>query len=157
MLENPKKRALRSKDGLEIIEYTRQKMTKEFFRYMFMAIFNSVFFFVLFYLLLIWDPLNMYPEVFAGCVAVGSGTVEAHYVHRRFTFKSTTPYKESLFWMMLVYSIIAVVSSITIWMLVNMLDIDPNVAWVINNCMFGLAYFAGLRLLAFPPELDSEE
>ena len=62
MLENPKKRALRSKDGLEIIEYTRQKMTKEFFRYMFMAIFNSVFFFVLFYLLLIWDPLNMYPE-----------------------------------------------------------------------------------------------
>ena len=59
--------------------------------------------------------------------------------------------------MMLVYSIIAVVSSITIWILVNMLDIDPNVAWVINNCMFGLAYFAGLRLLAFPPELDSEE
>ena len=99
----------------------------------------------------------MYPEVFAWFVAFGIGTVEAHYVHRRFTFKSTTPYKESLFWMMLVYSIIAVVSSITIWALVNMLDIDPYVAWVINNCMFGLAYFAGLRLLAFPPELDSEE
>ena len=157
MLENPKKRATRSRQGLEIIEYTRQKMTREFFRYMFMAIFNSIFFFVLFYLLLIWDPLNMYPEVFAWFVAFGIGTVEAHYVHRRFTFKSSTPYKESLFWMMLVYSIIAVVSSITIWMLVNMLDIDPNVAWVINNCMFGLAYFAGLRLLAFPPELDSEE
>ncbi|MDP7329500.1 MAG: hypothetical protein QF612_06650, partial [Candidatus Thalassarchaeaceae archaeon] len=63
MLENPKKRALRSKDGLEINEYTRQKMTREFFRYTFMAIFNSIFFFVLYYLLYLWDPFNMYPEV----------------------------------------------------------------------------------------------
>ena len=163
MLENPKNRAKRSKDGLEIIEYTRQKMTREFFRYMFMAIFNSIFFFVIYWLLHEGAKgssigiLNQYPETFAWFVSFAIGTVEAHYIHRRFTFKSSTPYKESLFWMFAVYSVIAVLSSITIWVLVHKLDLNFMVAWVINNAMFGLAYFAGLRLLAFPPELDSEE
>ena len=164
MIESPKKRAKRSKEGLELIEYTRQKMTREFFQYMFMAIFNSIFFAILFYILheafvaSSFSFLNQYPETIAWFLSFAIGTVEAHYVHRRFTFKSTAPYKESLYWMFAVYSIIGVLSSITIWGLVHKLHINafPE-AWVINNALFGLVYFAGLRLLAFPPEVASED
>jgi len=163
MIESPKKRAKRSKEGLNLIEYTRQQLTREFFRYMFMAIFNSIFFFVIYWLLYEGAKyssigiLNQYPETFAWFVSFAIGTVEAHYIHRRFTFKSSTPYKESLFWMFAVYSVIAVLSSITIWVLVHKLEINYMVSWVINNAMFGLAYFAGLRLLAFPPEVAFED
>ena len=121
MLESPKKRAQRSKDGLEVIEYTREKLTREFFQYVFMAIFNSIFFAILFYILheafvaSSFSFLNQYPETIAWFLSFAIGTVEAHYVHRRFTFKSTAPYKESLYLMFAVYSVIGVLSSISIW------------------------------------------
>jgi hypothetical protein len=84
------------------------------------------------------------------------GTIEAHYVHRRFTFKSTAPYGESLYWVIFVYSIILVLSTLMISSLINTFDIQYQMAWVINNVIFGLFFFAGLRFVAFPLEDASE-
>jgi putative flippase GtrA len=109
------------------------------------------------YQLFYWtDPLNMYRGEVAWFFSFILGTLEAHYVHRRVTFKSNTPYGESLYWMFFVYTIILVLSTLTISSLIRTFEVQYQIAWVINNCIFGLVYFAGLRLLAFPPEVDAE-
>ena len=58
--------------------------------------------------------------------------------------------------MAFVYTIIGILSTLTIAGLTRTFEIQYQIAWVINNILFGLVYFAGLRLLAFPPEVDSE-
>jgi putative flippase GtrA len=109
------------------------------------------------YQLFYWlDPMNTYTAEMAWFFSFIIGTIEAHYVHRRFTFKSSAPYGESLYWVIFVYSIILVLSTLTISGLINTFDIQYQLAWIINNILFGLFYFAGLRFVVFPLEDASE-
>ena len=116
------------------------------------------FFFWSLYELMYWlDPLSLYPATVAWAIAYVVGSFEAHYLHRTFTFKSNASYKESLYWALIVYGTIGVLSTISEHVLVYVFDVHHRIAWALNMCAFGFMMFLGLRLLAFPPELDSEE
>ena len=136
--------------------YGKEQFSEDFIRYVIIACLNSVFMFALYQLIYWFDPANTYTAEVAWFFSFIIGTIEAHYVHRRFTFKSNAPYGESLYWVIFVYSIILVLSTLTISGLINSFDIQYQLAWVINNCIFGLVYFAGLRFVAFPLEDTSE-
>ena len=156
MTVNPIRRISEALAGLKASLYSRADFSKDFGRYFVVACLNSVFMFAVYQLLYWWDPLNTYTAEFAWFVSFIIGTIEAHYVHRRVTFNSKVGYSESLYWMVFVYTIIGILSTLTIAGLTRTFEIQYQIAWVINNILFGLVYFAGLRLLAFPPEVDSE-
>lgn len=157
MLENPKNRAIRAKESLRSDDYDIQHLFREYVRYLLIASFNTAFFLILYELIYWWDPLGFYPATIAWSSAYSVGVVEAHYVHRRFTFKSNASYKESLYWAIFVYGIIGIISTITEHILVYEFDVHHRIAWAINMSAFGFMMFIGLRLLAFPPELDAVE
>lgn len=136
--------------------YGKEQFSQDFVRYFTIACLNSVFMFSVYQLFYWLDPMNTYTAEMAWFFSFIIGTIEAHYVHRRFTFKSTAPYGESLYWVIFVYSIILVLSTLTISGLINTFEIQYQLAWVINNCVFGLFYFVGLRFVAFPLEDASE-
>ena len=153
---NPVKRAAMIIADLKTTLYGRQQFSQDFGRYFVIACLNSVFMFALYQLFYWFNPVESFTGEVAWFFSFILGTIEAHYVHRRFTFKSTASYGESLYWVIFVYSIILVLSTLTISTLIRTFEIQYQLAWVINNCLFGLVYFAGLRLLAFPPEVPSE-
>ena len=157
MLENPKKRINRAKDGLKSANYDIRRMVAEYIRYLGVAIFNGIFFWTLYEVTYWMDPLAIYPATVAWAIAYIIGSFEAHYMHRALTFKSTVDYKESLYWAFIVYGVIGVVSTISEHILVYVFDVHHRIAWATNMCAFGFMMFLGLRLLAFPPEMDLDE
>lgn len=156
MVENPKNRILRSQEGLISKNYGIKDLFNEYMRFLGIATFNTAFFWIMYELLYWLDPFSIYPATFAWAIAYSIGAIEAHYVHRRFTFKSNTTYSESLYWALCVYGAIGVISTISEHFLVYLVDLNHRIAWVINMSVFGFMMFLGLRLLAFPPEMDSE-
>jgi putative flippase GtrA len=158
MLENPKDRVLRSKENLKSANYDIRRMMREYFRYLFVAIFNAIFFWTL-YEVMYWvsGPYTVFPATVAWASAYTIGSFEAHFMHRSLTFKSTVDYKESLYWAFVVYGVIGIVSTISEHILVYVFDVHHRIAWALNMCAFGFMMFLGLRLLAFPPEMDEEE
>lgn len=157
MLENPKDRALRARAGLKSGNYDIRLMVNEYIRYLGIAIINAIFFWSLYEIMYWLDPLTVYPATVAWAIAYIVGSFEAHYLHRTFTFKSNASYKESLYWALIVYGTIGVLSTISEHVLVYVFEIHHRIAWALNMCAFGFMMFLGLRLLAFPPELDAEE
>ena len=157
MLENPKNRAKRATEGLKSADYDIRRMMREYVRYLGVAIFNGIFFWTLYEVIYWMDPMSLYPATVAWAVAYIIGSFEAHYMHRALTFKSTIDYKESLYWAFVVYGVIGIVSTISEHLLVYVFDVHHRIAWAINMCAFGFMMFLGLRLLAFPPEMDSAE
>lgn len=95
MLENPKNRAKRAKDGLKSADYDIRRMMREYVRYLGVAIFNGIFFWTLYEAIYWMDPISLYPATVAWAVAYIIGSFEAHYMHRALTFKSTIDYKET--------------------------------------------------------------
>lgn len=157
MLENPKNRVIRAKDSLQSSDYDIRKMVAEYIRYLGVAIFNAIFFWTLYEMVYWMDPLSIYPATVAWAIAYTIGSFEAHYMHRALTFKSTVDYKESLYWALIVYGVIGILSTISEHLLVYVFDVHHRIAWALNMCAFGFMMFLGLRLLAFPPEMDLEE
>ena len=155
MIVNPIRRMTEAMYVLKASLYSRADLSKDFGRYFVVACLNSIFMFAVYQLLYWWNLLDTYNAEFAWFVSFVIGTIEAHYVHRRVTFKSKARYGESLYWMFFVYTIIGILSTLTISGLIRTFEVQYQLAWVINNILFGLVYFAGLRLLAFPPEVDS--
>jgi len=156
MVDNPIRRISNAISDFKSKVYGKEQFSEDFIRYVIIACLNSVFMFCVYQALYWLNPLQAYTVEFAWFFSFIIGTIEAHYVHRRFTFKSTASYGESLYWVIFVYSIILVLSTLTISTLINMFDVQYQVAWVINNILFGLFYFAGLRFLAFPLEDASD-
>tara|TARA_B110000438_G_C15786694_1_gene638758 strand:- start:188 stop:664 length:477 start_codon:yes stop_codon:yes gene_type:complete len=157
MLENPKDRVKRAKDGLKSADYDIRRLMREYIRYLGVAIFNGIFFWTLYEVIYWMDTWTIYPATVAWAVAYIIGSFEAHFMHRSLTFKSKVDYKESLYWAFIVYGVIGVLSTISEHVLVYVFDVHHRIAWAINMCAFGFMMFLGLRLLAFPPEMDLEE
>ena len=156
MVENPIRRISNAVSVLKSSLYSRADLSRDFSRYFIVACLNSVFMFSVYQFIYWLDPLNMYTGEIAWFLSFIIGTIEAHYVHRRLTFQSNADYGESLFWMFVFYTVIGILSTLTISALIRTYEVQYQLAWVINNCIFGLVYFVGLRLLAFPPEVGSE-
>lgn len=157
MLENPKDRVLRAKESLKTSDYDIRRMMSEYIRYLGVAIFNGIFFWTLYEVIYWMDTWTIYPATVAWAIAYIIGSFEAHYMHRSLTFKSSANYKESLYWAFIVYGSIGIVSTISEHLLVYVFDVHHRLAWAINMCAFGFMMFLGLRLLAFPPEMDAAQ
>ncbi len=138
------------------IDWTPRKMLKEYLRFNITGLFNSLFAFII-YEIFYWINLtDAYRAQAAWAVCVIIGQVEAHYTHYRFTFGSAAHYTTSLKWAVTIYSTILVLSTITMHIFVEELDIFHRYAWLINTVLFGYVNFAFLRWLAFPPEFDRD-
>jgi putative flippase GtrA len=157
MGESPKNRALRAADSLKSESYDIHRLAREYGWYLLVGTFNAIVFWGLYELLYWLDPLQFYPAVVAWAISFALSSVQAHYLHRRITFRSDADYVESLRWALAVYGIFLVLSTISEFFLVYIADVNHRVAWAVNMCAFGFANFLGLRLLAFPPELDGKE
>ena len=134
----------------------RADLSKDFGRYFVVACLNSIIHVRSLPVVVLVESTTLNAAEFAWFFSFVIGTIEAHYVHRKVTFKSKATYGESLYWMFFVYTIIGILSTLTISGLIRTFEVQYQLAWVINNILFGLVYFAGLRLLAFPPEVDSQ-
>lgn len=156
MAEGAKGRAKRAAEGLRGEDYNIQRLAREYGWYLFIGGFNSLVFWLLYEIFYWLDPLQLYPAVVAWAISFSLSSVQAHYLHRRITFRSEADYKESLFWALCVYGTFLVVSTIAEFLLVYVADVNHRIAWVMNMAAFGFANFVGLRLLAFPPELDAD-
>ena len=139
---------------LDDVGWTKRVMFYEFLRFNIAGTFNF-FFALLLYEFLYW--LDLWPAhtaVAAWAVSSAIGNVEAHFMHYRFTFKSTFSYFVSLnraFW---TYSAQLVVTTSAHYLMVEVLLLHHRISWLVNTCVFGFINFLLIRWIAFPPELD---
>ena len=147
MIFNIRKRA---KD----IGWNNKVMLYEFFKFNIAGTFNFIFALVLYEILYWVDLWPGHTAVAAWAVSCAIGNVEAHFMHYRFTFKSKFPYFKSLnraFW---TYTGQLVVTTLSHYMLVEVLFVNHRLAWLVNTCIFGFLNFLLIRWIAFPPEYD---
>ena len=154
----PGRKVKQKMDGLNermvAVEWTPKKMIKEYLRFNVTGLFNSAFAFIV-YELFYWINLSDdYRAQLAWSVSIFIGQIEAHFTHYKFTFKSAAHYTNSLRWAVTIYTTILILSTITMHIFVEELEIYHRFAWAINTVLFGYVNFAFLRWLAFPPEFD---
>ena len=141
---------------MKAVQWTPGKMMVEYIRFNITGLVNVSIFFLLYEVLY---RINIWPEhraVAAWAVALFLSSIESHWAHYRFTFKSGAPYLTSLRWGLTVYGTQLVLSTTSEYLLIEKWDVNHRVAWLVNTCLFGFATFACLRWLAYPPELDTE-
>jgi len=126
----------------------------EFLKFNIVGTFNFFFALTLYEVLYWVDLWPAHTAVAAWAVSTAIGNVEAHFMHYKFTFKSAANYTNSLRWAVTVYTTILIISTITMHIFVEELEIYHRFAWAINTVLFGYVNFAFLRWLAFPPEFD---
>jgi putative flippase GtrA len=141
---------------IEDVGWTPRVMFQEFLKFNIVGIFNSTFALVLYEFLFWVDIWPSHTAVAAWAVSCAIGNVEAHFMHYKFTFKSTFRYTQSLnraFW---TYTAQLVVTTACHYVMVEILYFHHTVAWFVNTCVFGYLNFLLIRWIAFPPELDQE-
>jgi hypothetical protein len=134
-------------------DYSVRKMMVEYLRFNAVGVFNVSFFFSLNYFLN-WVDLSEYKSLTVWAPSWGIGAIQAHATHRWITFRSSAPYGESLIWASIVYGVTAILSTTSVFLLVDLSGVNYWIAWAMNTVAFGFAGFVGLRCLAFPPSLD---
>lgn len=154
----PGRKVKQKMDGLNermvAIEWTPKKMIKEYLRFNVTGLFNSAFAFIIFEFFYWMNLSGDYRAQLAWSLSYFIGQIEAHFTHYKFTFKSAANYTNSLRWAVTVYTTILIISTITMHIFVEELEIYHRFAWAINTVLFGYVNFAFLRWLAFPPEFD---
>lgn len=146
----------RMQERIDAVGWTNRVMLLEFLKFNIAGTFNFVFALVLYETLYWVDLWSAHTAVAAWAVSSAIGNVEAHFMHYRFTFKSKFPYFRSLkraFW---TYTGQLVVTTISIYLMVEVLLVHHRFAWLVNTCVFGFANFLLIRWIAFPPEYDQE-
>ncbi|MEC9001684.1 MAG: GtrA family protein [Candidatus Thermoplasmatota archaeon] len=136
------------------VGWTFRIIINEFLKFNIVGTFNFFFALVLYEVLYWVDLWPAHTAVAAWAVSTAIGNVEAHYMHYRFTFKSTFSYFRSLnraFW---TYTGQLVVTTSCHYLMVEVLLLHHRIAYLVNTCVFGFLNFVLIRWLAFPPELD---
>ena len=154
MAANKVMRSLRTR--LDDVGWTNRVMLYEFLRFNIAGTFNFFFALLLYEFLYWFDLWPAHTAVAAWAVSSAIGNVEAHFMHYRFTFKSTFSYFVSLnraFW---TYSAQLVVTTSAHYLMVEVLLLHHRISWLVNTCVFGFINFLLIRWIAFPPELDKK-
>ena len=126
----------------------------EFLKFNVVGTFNFFFCWILYEALYWVDLWPAHTAVAAWAVSNAIGNIESHFMHYRFTFKSTFSYFRSMnraFW---TYTGQLVVTTSSHYLMVEVLLVHHRIAWLINTCVFGFFNFVLIRWIAFPPELD---
>ena len=143
-------------ERIEEVGWTNRVMLYEFLNFNIVGTFNFFFALVLYEVLYWVDLWSAHTAVAAWAVSSAVGNVEAHFMHYRFTFKSTFPYFRSLnraFW---TYTGQLVVTTSSHYLMVEVLLVHHRIAWLVNTCVFGFFNFLLIRWIAFPPEYDQK-
>jgi len=143
-------------ERIDDVGWTRRVMFGEFLKFNIVGIFNSSFALILYEVLFWIDIWPAHTAVAAWIVSCIIGNVEAHFMHYKYTFKSTFNYIKSLnraFW---TYTGQLIVTASFHYLMVEVLHFHHTLAWLVNTCIFGYINFLLIRWIAFPPELDKE-
>lgn len=146
----------RIQERIEDVGWTNRVMLHEFLNFNIVGTFNFFFALVLYEVLYWVDLWSAHTAVAAWAVSSAIGNVEAHFMHYRFTFKSTFPYFRSLnraFW---TYTGQLLVTTSSHYLMVEILLVHHRIAWLANTCVFGFLNFLLIRWIAFPPEYDQK-
>tara|TARA_B100001115_G_C15843522_1_gene423747 strand:- start:2154 stop:2588 length:435 start_codon:yes stop_codon:yes gene_type:complete len=133
------------------LSVTKKELSGELIRFALLGIFNVGVMLSLFSLI-----RNYQPEIYQALdVAIAWLTsylltsIMAHHLHRKYTFATDGIYKKSLIKAMYVYTSVMILSTFSIYVLVDIFRFDDLIMAIILNPITGLLNFLGLRLFAF--------
>ena len=129
-------------------------MMSEFVKFSLIGVINTAFAWVLYEILYVLNVWPGHAAVAAWSISCAIGMVESHYVHYKFTFKSSFPYRRSLYRAIIVYASQLIVTTWITYTLVEGYGVHHRLVWLFNTCVFGFFNFLMIRLIAFPPEYD---
>ena len=136
------------------LDWGRSVMMKEFILFSSVGVLNTLFAWVLYEILYILNVWPGHAAVAAWSISCAIGMVESHYVHYKFTFKSSFPYRRSLYRAIIVYASQLIITTWITYTLVEGYGIHHRLVWLFNTCVFGFFNFLMIRLIAFPPKYD---
>ncbi len=146
--------------GVELT-VTKKELSGELIRFASLGIFNVGVMLLFFSIIRFTQPeINpAFDASIAWFIAYLTTSIMAHHLHRKYTFSSTDGvYKRSLYRALMVYSTVMVLSTIVMYIAVDIFGFDDFLTAVILNPTTGLLNFLGLRLLAFEmPMIDRQE
>lgn len=130
---------------------TKKELGGELTRFILLGICNVGIMLFFFTLLRSIQP-EVYPAfdvALAWFISYLTSSMIAHHLHRKYTFATDGVYKRSLYRAMIIYSITMVVSTIAIYISVDVFGFNDLLMAIILNPITGLLNFIGLRFLAF--------
>ena len=139
---------------MQQLDWGRSVMMKEFILFSSVGVLNTLFAWVLYEILYILNVWPGHAAVAAWSISCAIGMVESHYVHYKFTFKSSFPYRRSLYRAIVVYASQLIVTTWITYTLVEGYGVHHRLVWLFNTCVFGFFNFLMIRLIAFPPKYD---
>ena len=141
------------------------RVSWQFLRFNAAGFVNGPFFLVayeVFYFLNLTPPFRAHFETWLGvgsemhwraptawALAYIIGSIEAHFVHYKFTFASQRSYLPSLWRTLTVYCTVLILSTYADYRLVSDFELHHRLAWFINASFFGIFNFMALRFFAF--------
>ena len=137
---------------------------RESLRFTVVGAFNTSICFILYKLFVFLDPWPAYTLGFAFFLSEGLSCIVAHYLHRRITFRSSSPYGRSLTLTLIIYAASIAIASFIHHMVADVWDggnFDPfiveHVSWFLNTALVGVIAFLALRFIAFPPSDEVQD
>ncbi len=142
--------------------YPNKQLIPEYGRYLLVGIANVIVLFILYQLFVLLDPIPRYTLGVAFFISESIGSIMSHYLHRKITFKSSSPYGVSLAKTIIIYAVSIAIASILHYYVADVwLATDSNsklleyLSWYLNVALVGTLAFFALRFIAFPPSDDS--
>ncbi|MBJ23574.1 MAG: hypothetical protein CMB64_02775 [Euryarchaeota archaeon] len=133
------------------LSVTKKELSGELTRFALLGIFNVGVMLLLFSIIRYTQP-EIYPALdvaIAWLISYLVTSLMAHHLHRKYTFATDGIYKKSLVRAMYVYTSVMVLSTVSIYVLVDVFGFNDLITALILNPITGLLNFIGLRLLAF--------
>ena len=133
------------------LSVTKKELGGELTRFALLGIFNVGIMLLLFTIIRSTQP-EIYPALdvaIAWLISYLLTSIMAHHLHRKYTFATDGVYKKSLYRAMYVYTAVMVLSTFSIYFLVDVFGFDDLITALILNPITGVLNFLGLRLLAF--------
>ncbi|MFL2978947.1 MAG: hypothetical protein DBX05_06350 [Candidatus Poseidoniales archaeon] len=144
--------------------YSLNRLVREMGRFAVVGAFNVLVCLILYEIFVFLDPWPAYTLGFAFWLSEGLSCIVAHYLHRRVTFQSSSPYARSLTLTLIIYGASITIASYfhhfiaEVW---DSGDLNPVLveygSWYINTALVGVIAFLALRFIAFPPSDDADE
>tara|TARA_B100000902_G_scaffold18355_1_gene22009 strand:+ start:1666 stop:2106 length:441 start_codon:yes stop_codon:yes gene_type:complete len=133
------------------LSVTKKELSGELTRFALLGIFNVGVMLLLFSIIRYTQP-EIYPALdvaIAWLISYLVTSLMAHHLHRKYTFATDGIYKKSLVRAMYVYTSVMLLSTVSIYVLVDFFGFNDLITALILNPITGLLNFIGLRLLAF--------
>ena len=140
-----------------MLDYSFRRLFREMIRFAVVGAFNVLVCLILYEIFVYLDPWPAYTLGFAFWLSEGLSCIVAHYLHRRITFRSSSPYGRSLTLTLIIYGASITIASYfhhfiaEVW---DSGDLNPVLveygSWYINTALVGVIAFPALRFIAFP-------